>query len=48
VKWEHKLDTELDGSILLNDIYRITNDTKLKICSVQFFIFFYEIFVYIF
>jgi hypothetical protein len=32
VKWEHKLDTELDGSILFNDIYRITNDTKLKKC----------------
>jgi hypothetical protein len=30
VKWEHKLDTELDGSMLFNDIYRITNDTKLR------------------
>jgi hypothetical protein len=30
VKWEQKLDTELDGSMLLNDIYRITNDTKLR------------------
>ena len=27
VKWEQKLDTELDGSMLFNDIYRITNDT---------------------
>ena len=30
VKWEHKLDTELDGSMLFNDIYRITHDTKLR------------------
>ena len=30
VKWEQKLDTELDGSMLFNDIYRITNDTKLR------------------
>ena len=30
VKWQHKLDTELDGSMLFNDIYRITNDTKLR------------------
>jgi hypothetical protein len=28
LKWEHKLDTELDGSMLFNDIYRITNDTN--------------------
>jgi hypothetical protein len=28
VKWEHKLDTELDGSMLFNDIYRITNRNK--------------------
>ena len=34
VKWEQKLDTELDGSMLFNDIYRITNDTKLR--NVQF------------
>ena len=25
-----KLDTELDGSMLFNDIYRITNDAKLR------------------
>jgi hypothetical protein len=30
VKWEHKLETELDSSMLFNDIYRITNDTKLR------------------
>jgi hypothetical protein len=30
VKWEQQLDTELDGSMLFNDIYRITNDTKLR------------------
>ena len=30
MKWEQKLDTELDGSMLFNDIYRITNDTKLR------------------
>ena len=30
VKWEHKLDTELDGNMLFNDINRITNDTKLR------------------
>jgi hypothetical protein len=34
VKWEQKLDTELDGSMLFNDIYRITNDAKLR--NVQF------------
>jgi hypothetical protein len=47
VKWEHKLDTELDGSMLFNDIYRITNDTKLrnfqfKLLEVLYF--FYAIF----
>ena len=30
VKWEQQLDTELDGSMLFNDIYRITNDTNLR------------------
>ena len=30
VKWEQKRDTELDGSMLFNDIYRITNDTNLR------------------
>ena len=30
VKWEQKLDTELDGSMLFNVIHRITNDTKLR------------------
>jgi hypothetical protein len=29
VKWEQKLDTELDDSMLFNDIHRITNDAKL-------------------
>ena len=28
--WDQKLDTELDGSMLFNDIHRITNDTKLR------------------
>jgi hypothetical protein len=30
VKCEQKLDTELDGSMLFNDIYRITNDTNFQ------------------
>jgi hypothetical protein len=36
VKWEHTLDTELDGSMLFNDIYRITNDTKLRNFQFKF------------
>jgi hypothetical protein len=29
VKWEQKLDTELDGSMLFNDIYKLASLSEL-------------------